>query len=323
MLHVQERVKQIIEDREASHGDLINEGHLINSIATAMGIERLCDRGLRGHQPGLRQVPGVRHHPALRALPPGEEPLQRGHRRLGLDPGHQDRAQAAELRAGPQGPHPGLAQAGDRPGAYLRGATTPRSSGPSPPRTRRPGWGVWVSGRKRPYLYPGWIESLEFITGRLEEGGQRAADRINGGESTMAIFTWPHAFLPHALCDFLRDVTLAGARVTTAVPRQRVYPLLVVQHAGLGRLGTDAEIQADELRLQIDSWAERRDTAAALGRPGLSSPGRPLHRGARRHGPSHRGRGAGRATSTRPRSSASPARAAATCTSTSSPRSTG
>lgn len=80
----------------------------------------------------------------------------------------------------------------------------------------------------------------------------------------MPIFTWPHAFLPHAFCDFLKNATLAGARVTTAVPRQRIYPLLVVQHAGLGRLGTDSAIQADEVRLQIDSWAERRDTAAAL-----------------------------------------------------------
>ena len=80
----------------------------------------------------------------------------------------------------------------------------------------------------------------------------------------MPVYTWPHAFLPHSLCDFLSNATLAGTRVTTAVPRQRVYPLLVVQHAGLGRLGTDAEIQADEPRLQVDAWAERRDTAAAL-----------------------------------------------------------
>jgi hypothetical protein len=78
------------------------------------------------------------------------------------------------------------------------------------------------------------------------------------------VLTWPHAFLPHTLSDFLSDVTIAGARVTTAVPRQRVYPLLVVQAAGLGRLGTDSAIQADEPRLQIDSWAERRDTAGML-----------------------------------------------------------
>ena len=80
----------------------------------------------------------------------------------------------------------------------------------------------------------------------------------------MPLFGWPHAFLPHALCDFLRTPRWPETRVTTAVPRQRVYPLLVVQHAGLGRLGTDPEIQADEPRMQIDSWAERRDTAAAL-----------------------------------------------------------
>jgi len=79
------------------------------------------------------------------------------------------------------------------------------------------------------------------------------------------LYTWPHAFLPHALCHYLENATIAAERVTTAVPRQRVYPLLVVQHAGLGRLGTDAEIQADEPRLQVDAWAERRDTAAALG----------------------------------------------------------
>lgn len=81
----------------------------------------------------------------------------------------------------------------------------------------------------------------------------------------MALFGWPHAFLPHMLCHYLDNATISAIRVTTAVPRQRIYPLLVVQHAGLGRLGTDAEIQADEVRLQIDSWAERRDTAAALG----------------------------------------------------------
>lgn len=80
----------------------------------------------------------------------------------------------------------------------------------------------------------------------------------------MSLYTWPHPYLPHALCDFLRSATLAQARVTTAVPRQRVYPLLVVQSAGLGALGSDAAIQADEVRIQIDAWAERRDTAGAL-----------------------------------------------------------
>jgi hypothetical protein len=80
----------------------------------------------------------------------------------------------------------------------------------------------------------------------------------------MPTYTWPHPFLPHGLSQFLSGATLAEARVTTAVPRQRVYPLLVVQPAGLGPLGTDSAIQADEIRLQIDAWAERRDTAGML-----------------------------------------------------------
>jgi hypothetical protein len=80
----------------------------------------------------------------------------------------------------------------------------------------------------------------------------------------MSLYGWPHAFLPYAICQFLSGVTNAGTRVTTAVPRERTYPLLVVQPAGLGTLGTDASIQADELRLQIDAWAERREEAMAL-----------------------------------------------------------
>ena len=53
-------------------------------------------------------------------------------------------------------------------------------------------------------MYPGWIESLDFITRRLEEGGQRAAARLNTAEgSDVALFGWPHAFLPHTLCHFI------------------------------------------------------------------------------------------------------------------------
>lgn len=80
----------------------------------------------------------------------------------------------------------------------------------------------------------------------------------------MPTFSWPHAHLPHALCDYLKLATAAESRVTTEIPRDRTYPLLVVQEAGLGRLGIDAAIQADEPRLQIDAWAETKLGAAAL-----------------------------------------------------------
>jgi hypothetical protein len=43
-----------------------------------------------------------------------------------------------------------------------------------------------------------------------------------------------------------------------------VYPLLTVQAAGLGPLGTDSHISADQPRIQIDAWAEREDAAGDL-----------------------------------------------------------
>jgi hypothetical protein len=80
----------------------------------------------------------------------------------------------------------------------------------------------------------------------------------------MALYSWPHAHLAHAIADFLSGITDAGARVTTRLPRERVYPLVVVQPAGLGPLGTDSAIQADEVRLQIDAWASTQEGALAV-----------------------------------------------------------
>lgn len=81
----------------------------------------------------------------------------------------------------------------------------------------------------------------------------------------MTLVTWPHAQVPHGVRDFLLLATTAGERVYTAhPPRNRVYPLLVVQAAGYGPLGTDSAIQADEPRVQIDAWADRSEDAAAL-----------------------------------------------------------
>lgn len=79
------------------------------------------------------------------------------------------------------------------------------------------------------------------------------------------IITWPHAHLAHAMADYLRDLTTAGPRVTTRLPRERIYPLIVVQPAGLGPLGTDSAIQADEPRLQVDAWAQTQEQAMVVG----------------------------------------------------------
>lgn len=77
-------------------------------------------------------------------------------------------------------------------------------------------------------------------------------------------YTWPHPHLPHAIGDYLTNATNAQQRVTTLIPRVRTYPLLVVASAGLGALGMDSAIQADEPRLQIDSWALTLEAAQAL-----------------------------------------------------------
>ena len=303
VLHVQERVKRIIED-----DDIVNEGHLVNSIALAMGIEGRRDRGPGGHEPHLREVPGVRHRTALRALPPGQEPLQPGRRGLGLDPRRQEREPEPERRRGPEVRTTRTAAASSR--AAIRPTSTPGTScGPSPTRTPSRCGASSSRGRKQPFMYPGWIESLDFITRRLAQGGQRAAERLNtSGRSDVPLFGWPHAFLPHTLCDFLATPPWPEARVTTAVPRQRVYPLLVVQHAGLGRLGPTPR--------------SKPMSPACRSTPGRSAGTRRRH--SRRRcsdswtpastGPSRTPRSPWRtkptpATTTRPTSSASPARA--------------
>jgi hypothetical protein len=80
----------------------------------------------------------------------------------------------------------------------------------------------------------------------------------------MSLVRWPHGHLAHALAVQLAGGTDAGGRIYTDLPRTRTYPLLVVQEAGLGTLGTDSAIQADELRLQIDAWASTRQGAQSI-----------------------------------------------------------
>ncbi|MBN1631704.1 MAG: HK97 gp10 family phage protein [Thermoleophilia bacterium] len=44
----------------------------------------------------------------------------------------------------------------------------------------KPVWGVVVSGRKQPFLWPGWEESLEWVEDRLNEAVERTATRLGG-----------------------------------------------------------------------------------------------------------------------------------------------
>ncbi|MCL5942750.1 MAG: hypothetical protein M1325_04410 [Actinobacteria bacterium] len=45
----------------------------------------------------------------------------------------------------------------------------------------KPTWGVFVTGMRKPFLFPGWQASLDYIETRLKEAGRRAIERIQGG----------------------------------------------------------------------------------------------------------------------------------------------
>ena len=79
----------------------------------------------------------------------------------------------------------------------------------------------------------------------------------------MALYDWPHPHLGHALCDDLANATAAGTRNYTSEPRSRTFPYNVVKGAGVQPLGTTI-IQADEPRVQVDSWGRTREEAEKL-----------------------------------------------------------
>ena len=80
----------------------------------------------------------------------------------------------------------------------------------------------------------------------------------------MGMVDWPHGHLPYQLAYYLKACTPAEDRWYTRIPRARTYPLGVVMPGGLGTVGSDSHITADQPRLQIDAWAVRSHAAAEL-----------------------------------------------------------
>ena len=78
----------------------------------------------------------------------------------------------------------------------------------------------------------------------------------------MANVPYPHAFVAPTLLDILSS--LVSSRAYTEPPRDRIYPFIVVQVAGVGPIGLTT-IRADEPRVQVDCWAETRAGAESLG----------------------------------------------------------
>ncbi len=45
----------------------------------------------------------------------------------------------------------------------------------------RPTWGVFVTGERKPFLFPGWVASIEYIETRMQDASNRAVARFSGG----------------------------------------------------------------------------------------------------------------------------------------------
>ena len=178
ILHVQEKVKTIIED-----DDIVNEGHLVNSIAIALGITGGVIEGQVGTNltyAKFQEFGTIPHFVPFHVAKSlynqavgdwGWIPVTKGEsKRLNAAPDPRVRTTKNGLKMVTGRQRTYLAQ-GDKLWAK-----------PFP--DARPVWGIFVTGRKQPFMYPGWAQSLEFITRRLEEGGRLAATRLNnqGGE---------------------------------------------------------------------------------------------------------------------------------------------
>ena len=173
VLHVQERVKRIIEDN-----DIVSEGHLINSIALAMGIEGGVIAGQVGTNIGYAKFQEFGTVPHFVPFHLAKSLYNQAVGDWGWIPVSKSESRSLNAAADPRvtttkngrrtvtGRH----QTYLDPGGKLWAKPYPDA---------RPVWGIVVSGRKQPFMYPGWIESLDFITRRLAQGGQRAAERLN------------------------------------------------------------------------------------------------------------------------------------------------
>lgn len=178
ILHVQERVKNIIEVK-----DIVNEGHLVNSIAMALGIEGAVIVGQVGTNLMYAKFQEFGTVPHFVPFHLAKSLYNQAIGDWGWIP--VDKSESKRLNAVPdprvKNIGRGLRAVTGRKQTYLN---PDGKVWAKPYEDAKPVWGIVVSGRKQPFMYPGWIESVEFITDRLTEGGRRAAERLNteGGE---------------------------------------------------------------------------------------------------------------------------------------------
>jgi hypothetical protein len=178
VLHVQERVKKIIEVK-----DIINEGHLINSIASAMGFDAGVIVGQVGTNLTYAKYQEFGTIPHFVPFHLAKSLYNQAIGDWGWIPVDKTESKRLNAVADPrvQSIGRGMRVVTGRRQTYLN---PDGKIWAKPYEDAKPVWGIFVTGRKQPFMYPGWIESLAFITERLAEGGRRAAERLNtqGGE---------------------------------------------------------------------------------------------------------------------------------------------
>lgn len=175
VLHVQERVKGLI-----LADNLVYTSHLVNSIAGAVGIDGLVVTGAVGTNISYakyQEFGTVPHFVPFNLAPSLYEEMQRKWGWVKPSP-RESKALKGPNPAAKQGPH-GMSTIKGKRATYL--TAHPDRLYLQHDRDSRPIWGVMVSGRKRPFMFPGWEQSIAFIEQRLRQGAQQAADRINGG----------------------------------------------------------------------------------------------------------------------------------------------
>ena len=170
-IHVSERVKRIIiEEKIWYTGTLLNSitWSLIEQTAASLGVAVGTNIGYAKYQEYGTVPHFVPFH--LAKILYDQAVYDWGW--LKVEPGTVSTRLSKKVRKGPGG----MFSITGKHQTYLTRDPTRLWLRPAP--GARPVWGVVVSGRAQPFLWPGWEQSLEYCEDRLHEACERAAAHL-------------------------------------------------------------------------------------------------------------------------------------------------
>ncbi len=184
-LHVAERIKQNMRQQGKGQG-LWNTGALINSITWSLIAATVTSIGVSvgtNLTYGKYKEFGTEPHfvPFHMAKSLYDEAVGWGWKKV-----NKKTKKYAALQAKPAGKAVSEGPAGMKliTGKHKTYLSTPEHAERlwlTPPGGGKPAWGLFVSGEKQPFMFPGWIQSLEWVENRLVLAGNRAGARLSGG----------------------------------------------------------------------------------------------------------------------------------------------